>query len=95
MISDPHDLYRFATTPGIEVTSVLFFSDDVVWAAWRYSDVEIVPNLRHTNVVVGAYVTAGACLRLYAYLDSLQDRSLYCDTNSVFYIQKDNEPALI
>jgi hypothetical protein len=48
MISDPHELYRFLATPGIEVKSLLFVSDDV-WEAWRYTDEEIAPNLRHTN----------------------------------------------
>jgi hypothetical protein len=54
MISDPHELHRFLATPGNEVTSLTFVSDEVVWAAWRYSDDKIVPNLRHTNEVIGA-----------------------------------------
>jgi hypothetical protein len=37
MISDPQELYRFLTTPGIEFTSLLFASDEV-WVSWRYSD---------------------------------------------------------
>jgi hypothetical protein len=31
MISDSQELYRFLITPGIEVTNLLFDSDEVVW----------------------------------------------------------------
>jgi hypothetical protein len=95
MITEPQELYRFLANPGIEVTTLLFVSNDVVWAAWRYIDDEMIPTLRHTNEVLGAYVTSGARIHLYTYLDRLQERALYCDTDSVFYVQKNNEPALI
>jgi len=36
--------------------------------------------LRNTNVVLAAYVTAHARLRLYKCLEELQDRVLYFDT---------------
>jgi hypothetical protein len=94
MISDPQELYRFLSTPGIEVADLLFPRDDVVWASWRYTD-ENISSLRHTNEVIGAFVTAGARLHLYSFLDRLQEKALYCDTDSVFYVQRDNEPALI
>jgi hypothetical protein len=58
-------MYRFLAKPGIEVTSLLFVSVDVC-AAWRYRDDEMVTNVAHKNDVIGAYVTAGAGLRLYA-----------------------------
>jgi hypothetical protein len=85
MISNPQELYRFLTTPGIEVTSLMFARDEV---SWRYSDEEQVTNPKHTNEVLGAYVTAGARLRLYHFLDKVQENSLYCDTDSIFYVQK-------
>jgi hypothetical protein len=92
MISDPQDLYRFLTTPGIEVTSLLFASDEVVWVSWRYSDEEQVPNIKHTNEVLGAYVTAGARLCLYDFLDKVQENALYCDTDSIIYVQTKSQP---
>ena len=59
-----------------------------------YISEEMVPNLRHTNDFVGAYVTAGARIHLYGYLDSLQKRALYCD-DSVIYIQPTAEISLV
>jgi len=66
IITDPQELYRFLATPGIEVANLVFASDDVVWASWRFVAEEEIPSLRHTNEVIGAYVTAGARLHLYS-----------------------------
>jgi hypothetical protein len=60
LISEPHELYIFLVTPGIEVVNMMFASDDVVWISWLYFSEEHVPSLRHTNGVIGAFVTAGA-----------------------------------
>jgi hypothetical protein len=95
MISEPHELYRFLSTPGREVANLLFASDAVVWASWRYTDVEDIPRLRHTKEVIVEFVTAGARLHLYSFLDRLQEKALYCEPDSVFYEKRDNEPAFI
>jgi len=95
LISQPPELYRFLATPGIEVVNMLFASDEVVWIAWRYSDEEPAPSLRHTNEVIGAFVTAGARIHLYGFLDKLQQKVLYTDTDSVIYIQPADGPALV
>ena len=49
MISDRQELYRFLSTPGVEVAKLMFVSDDVVCASWRYIAEEKVPNIRHTK----------------------------------------------
>jgi hypothetical protein len=95
MISEPQELYRSLSTSGREVANLLFASDVVFWASWRYTDEENIPSLRHTIEVIGAFVTAGARVHLYSFLDRLQEKALYCDTDIVFYVQRDNEPALI
>jgi hypothetical protein len=53
VISEPRELYRFLTTPGFEVTNLIFANDDVVWASWRFIAKEKIPSLRHTNEVLG------------------------------------------
>jgi hypothetical protein len=95
MISEPRELYRFQTTPGIEVTNLRFASDDVVWASWRFIAEEKITSLRHTNEVLGAYVTSSARIHLYSYLDRLQEKALYCEKVSVFYIQRMDVSMLI
>jgi len=54
-----------------------------------------VQNLHYTNEVIGAYVTIGARIHLFRYLDRLGERAIYCDTDSVIYIQPRDEPGLI
>jgi len=50
-----------------------------------------VPYLPHTNDVIGAYVTAGARIHLYSILDRLQENAIYCDTDTVTFIQPSGE----
>jgi len=95
IITEPRELYSFLATPDIEVTNLVFASDDVVWLSWKHRAKEDVPSLRHTNVVIVAYVTAGGRIHLYRYLDRLQEKAIYCDTDSVIYIQPKDEPSLI
>ena len=89
--SDPHELYRFLATPDIEVTNLLFASDGIDWASWRFIAEETIPSFRHTNEVIAAYVAADGRMCLYSYLERLQKRVIYCDTDSAFYIQEENE----
>jgi hypothetical protein len=55
---------------------------------------EFAQPLANTNVVLAAYVTAHARLRLYKFLEELQDRVLYFDTDSVFYISQPGDKNL-
>jgi hypothetical protein len=95
LISNPKELYRFFINTRIDVVNLLFASDHVVWVSWEYAAEETIPNLPHTNEVVGSFVTAGARIHLYAYLDKLQERAIYTDTYSVINIQNDDKPPLI
>jgi hypothetical protein len=38
LISDPQELYRFLAAADIEVCSIHFASENIVWIAWRYAD---------------------------------------------------------
>jgi hypothetical protein len=53
---------------------------------------ENVPYLTLTNEVIGAYVTAGARIYLYSFLDRLQENAIYCDAESIIFIQPIVEP---
>jgi len=94
IITEPRELYGFLATPDIEVTNLVFASDDVVWLSWKHGAEEDMSSLRHTNGIMGAYVTAGARIHLYRYLDRLQERAIYCDTDPVTYVQPKDEPSL-
>ena len=95
IITEPKKLYGLLAKPSIEETNLVFASDYVVWLSWMRAAEEDVPNLRHTIEVIGAYVTAGARIHLYRYPDRLQENANYCDTDSVIYIQPNDETELI
>jgi hypothetical protein len=95
LISEPHELYRFLVTPYIELVNMIFASDNVVWISWQYSSEKHVTSLRHTNEIVGAFVTASARIHFYFYLDRLKDKAIYCDTDSVIYVQPVDKHALV
>ena len=60
IITEPHEMYRFLATAGVEVTNLAFASDDVVWLSLKLSKEENVPKAHYTNEVFGAYIIAGA-----------------------------------
>jgi hypothetical protein len=68
----------------------MFASDDV-WISWQFSD-EHVPSLRHTNEVIGVFVTAGARIYIYSYMNRLQDKAIYCNTDTCIYVQPNEDP---
>jgi len=51
--------------------------------------------LPHTNEEIASFVTAGARLHLYGYLDKLKEHALYCDTDSVIFVQPRDEASLV
>jgi hypothetical protein len=56
-----------------------------------FSKEEFVEESGRTNVVISAYTTAQARLKLYSYLEHLGPRALYADTDSVVYSSKSGE----
>jgi len=46
----------------------------------------------NVNVTVAAYVNTQGRLKLYGYLRKLGKSVVYCDTDSVIYVQKVDEP---
>ena len=50
---------------------------------------------KNVNVAFSAYLTAQARLKVYEYLNKLGKSVLYCDTDSVIYIQNLYEPPKV
>jgi hypothetical protein len=73
---------------------MMFANDDLVWISWQYSEEAHVPTLKHANDVIASYVTAGARIHLYRYLDRLRDKALYCDTDCRIFSRGTNRVLL-
>ena len=94
-LDDPVEFIDMMTSDQQEVKNVRFINDNSVQLDWVYSN-DFVEATSRTNVIIAAYTTAQARLKLYSYLHPLGERIMYCDTDSVVFTSKqgDWEPPL-
>ncbi|CAG2185008.1 unnamed protein product [Mytilus edulis] len=89
-VSDPSIFFDMLTSDQQEVTGVNFVTDEMVEMRWR-NKAEFVESSGRTNVVLAAYTTSQARLKLYSYLEQLGQRVLYADTDSIVFTVKEGE----
>ncbi|XP_077270142.1 uncharacterized protein LOC143901589 [Temnothorax americanus] len=73
------------TSPEHEIIDILPVNDEEIYASWRLREEAVVASPL-TNVVIAAYTTAQARLKLYDCLEALDRRVLYYDTDSCIYV---------
>ena len=78
------------TSDDIDVNSVSFINEEMVEVQWQNTEDFVEPSGR-TNVVIAAYTTAHARLKLYELLEGLCRRVLYYDTDIVIYVSRDGD----
>jgi len=83
-ISDPQEFFEMMTSDQQKVKNVQFVNNESVKLEWVYNDDFVEPSAR-TNVIIAAYTTAQARLKLYSYLQPLDRRVQYCDTDSIVF----------
>jgi len=88
------EFYELLTSPGTEVTNLIFPNNEVAWISWKYSEDNVATG-NNDNVAVAVYVTIQTRLKRYEYLSNLRKSVLYCDTDSVIYIQNVDEPSKV
>ncbi|XP_049823364.1 uncharacterized protein LOC126265567 [Aethina tumida] len=91
IINDPQECFDFLAHPSKNVNSITPVNEQTVVINWEYAD-EAVESLPTVNVVIAAFVTAQARLKLYEYLEMLDTRVLYYDTDSVIYVSNNLFP---
>lgn len=92
-VKNKNHLFGLMTNALLDINSFSELSLDALLVSYKMREkcTRIQPNV---NVVLAAYTTAQARMHLYAYLDKLQDRCLYYDTDSVICTWKDGEDML-
>ena len=80
-------LFNMLLNPGIEVHSWLPVNDDVCYVGWTQRQ-EAYVSTWLTSVVVAAFTTAQARLKLFSYLGPLVRRCLYLDTDSILFYSR-------
>lgn len=92
-VNDPVRLVDLLTSPEIEVNGILPVNDSTLYVSWKYTSIaqQTSPT---TSVVVAAFVTAQARLKLFKYLSFLGERAIYYDTDSVLYVSRIDDTDL-
>ena len=91
MVYEPKRFFELLYADEFEVTDARIVNDNAIEVHYKCVD-EFVQQNNKVNVVVAAFTTAYARLKLYDLLDLLQERVLYYDTDSVIYVHKPNKP---
>ena len=81
---DPVTFFDMMTSDKQDIKNVRFISNEAVQLDWCYND-DFVEASSRTNVVIAAYTTAQARLKLFSYLEPLGRRVCYCDTDSIIF----------
>ena len=91
MVQEPHRFFDLLYSDEFEVSDVRIVNENMVEVQYRNTD-EFAAQNDKVNVVIAAFTTAYARLKLYDLLDLLQERALYYDTDSVIYVHKSGKP---
>ena len=93
VITSPHQLFNILDDPVYEISAVCICSEDVMALITTMAEEEYERSFK-TNVFIAAFTTSHARLKLYSTLDTLKERVLYYDTDSVIYHWKPGQEKL-
>ena len=93
MVQEASRFFELLYSEEIEVCDAHLINENMVEVQYRNVNEFVMPNNK-VNVVIAAFTTTYARLKLYGLLDLLQERVLYYDTDSVIYVHKIGEPEL-
>ena len=91
MIHEPKEFFDLLYSSKFEVCDARMVNDDMIEVQYRNVG-EFTEQNNKVNVVIAAFTTAYARLKLYDLLDLLQERVLYYDTDSVIYVHEPGKP---
>ena len=90
-VTEPKDLYAYLDSDQYEVKDAQMINDETVEIQYVAKEGFVEENDK-VNIVIAAFTTAYARLKLYDLLDLLQERVLYYDTDSVVYVHEPGKP---
>ncbi|XP_046434414.1 uncharacterized protein LOC124186619 [Neodiprion fabricii] len=84
VIKTRQQLLELLTNSEVEVSGLLPVTAEVLYVRWSHAQHSVEPSAL-ANVVIASYTTAQARLKLFSFLEMLDRRVLYYDTDSVIY----------
>ena len=91
MVTEPKVFFQYLESDEYEVSDARLVNDETVEVHYKKKD-EFAEQNNNVNIVIAAFTTAYARLKLYDLLDLLQERVLYYDTDSVIYVHEPGKP---
>ncbi|XP_046592940.1 uncharacterized protein LOC124293939 [Neodiprion lecontei] len=91
VIKTRQQLLERLTNPEVEVSGLLPVNDEVLYVRWSHAQHSVEPSAL-ANVVIASYTTAQARLKLFSFLEKLDRRVFYYDTDSVIYTRNLRRP---
>ena len=87
---DPQTFHQFLDTDSLDVRHVSIINDQMVEVHYQHQkeDIPVSPNL---NIFVACFTTCHARIKLYETLQSLGERVLYYDTDSIIYYTNEGQ----
>ena len=83
-VNSPEEYFKLLTATSITVKQVYPISEELVRVDYLPREY-FVDTLENTNVCIAVLTTSHARLCLYSYLEMLQERVLYFDTDSIIF----------
>lgn len=82
MIQTAHQLFALLNDPAFDIGTVCISTDDVMEVVTTQAEEEYQKSFK-TNVFIAVFMTTHTRLKLYEALETLQERVLYYDTDSI------------
>ncbi|XP_055337792.1 uncharacterized protein LOC129587874 [Paramacrobiotus metropolitanus] len=90
-VSDPARFYELLLSGQYHVHSWDLFGEEVLQVMYTKEEGFIEDN-PSTNVVLAAFTTCWARLHLLQFMEQVQDRLLYFDTDSIIFVDRPDQP---
>ena len=87
-VTDVAPLYKLFTDPSKVVTDFHIMNENIVEVEYKHSE-DFEPLSVNTNVVIAAFCTSWARLKLWSVMNKLGSNVLYHDTDSIIFSVKD------
>jgi hypothetical protein len=95
VITDAITFLEMLKSPHLEIQAVVPIAEDKLIVSYKNLENADIPY-EFTNLAMSAFISSWARLKLYEMLETIGiERLLYCDTDSVMYVQKRSEPDLL
>ena len=91
LVTDPGRFFELLFSEETEVAEARLVNDEMTEVYFKNAEEFEEPGDK-VNIVIAAYTTAYARLKLYDLLDQLQEQVLYYDTDSVIYVHEPGKP---